>query len=236
MLATTVSPLALALALVSAFCVPRAATHALATVAFIFHEVGIGRVVRMNQSIAGGIALDQLFRITTNLRGRARTGHDPVKHFAILVTENHGITAVATGATTLLLRTSASTSATHHRCGPHCIGRDTVRILMRPNHLRCTRSLDKITGVRKCRASTTLLMSSTTITSLLLRHALLLHGQKSGTVPGRQITGTADLPFFKRRGPFYHNAYRVAFDRTQHCTNRQTPNECPTQTYTIGCC
>ena len=113
MLATTVSLMA------PAFCVPRAATHALAAVAFIFHEIGIGRIVRMNQSVAGGIALDQLFRITANLRGRARTGHDPVKHFAILVAENHGITAVATGAATLQLRTSASASAANHRCGPH---------------------------------------------------------------------------------------------------------------------
>jgi hypothetical protein len=88
-----------------------AAAHTLAPVALIFEEVRIIGIVRIYESVAGRITLDKLFGVTTDLRGRARSTHDAVKHFAVFIAENHRKATVTAGATALRSHTSAATTA-----------------------------------------------------------------------------------------------------------------------------
>jgi hypothetical protein len=65
-----------------------AATHTLASVALIFKEVRVIRVVRIHKAITGRITLDELLGVTTDLRCGASSAHNPVEHFAVLIVEN----------------------------------------------------------------------------------------------------------------------------------------------------
>jgi hypothetical protein len=87
-----------------------AAAHTLAPVALIFEEVRVIRIVRIDESIAGRITLDKLFGITADLRGRASSTNNAVKHFAVLIAEDHRIATVTAGATALRAHTAAATT------------------------------------------------------------------------------------------------------------------------------
>lgn len=89
-----------------------AATHTLASVALVFKEVRVIRVVRIHKAIAGRITLDELFRISSNLsvRGRASSAHNAIEHFAVLIAKNHRKAAVSARTTALRAHTSASTT------------------------------------------------------------------------------------------------------------------------------
>jgi len=82
---------------------PLATTHTLASVGLIIEEVRVVRVVRIDHTVASRVALDELLRVTTNLRGGASSAHYTVEHFAVLVAENHRIAAVTAGTTGLVL-------------------------------------------------------------------------------------------------------------------------------------